>query len=59
MYGSNVMYSQRYAMSMHQPRRRWMGSVENDVKEMSVRRWRKIEKPGKWILKEAKVLIRP
>ena len=59
MYGSNVRYSQRSAMSTQQPRKRWLGSAENDMKKMSVRGWRKIETPGKWILKEAKVLTRP
>jgi len=59
MYGSDVMYSQRSAMSMQRQRKRWLGSVENDVKKMGVRGWRKRETPGKWILKEAKVLTRP
>ena len=59
MYGSNVRYSQRSAMSMQRPRKRWLGSVENDVKKMGVRGRRKRETPGKWILKEAKVLTRP
>jgi hypothetical protein len=58
MYGSNVMYSQISAMSMQQPRKRWLGSVENDMKKRSVRGWRKIEAAGKWIVKEAKVLTR-
>jgi hypothetical protein len=53
------MYSQRSAMSTQQPRKRWLGSAENDRKKMDVRGWRKIETPGKWILKEAKVLTGP
>jgi len=59
MYGSNVMYSQRSAMSMRQPRKSWLGSAGNDMKKIGVRGWRKVETPGKWTLKEAKVLTRP
>jgi hypothetical protein len=48
--------------SVGRPRKRYLGDVENDLKEMSVRGWRKIAKgreTWKLILKEARVPYGP
>jgi hypothetical protein len=49
-------------MSVGKPRNRWLDDVENDLKKMSVRGWRKIARDRdawKLIVKEAKVLHGP
>jgi hypothetical protein len=48
--------------SVGKPRKRWSGDVENDLKKMGVRGWRKIARDRdawKLILKEVRVLHGP
>ena len=49
-------------MFVGKPRKRWLNSVENDVKKIGVRGWRKIAKDRdawKLILRKARVLHGP
>ena len=54
--------TQEVKRSVGRPGKRYLGDVENDLKEMSVRGWRKIAKgkeTWKLILKEARVPYGP
>jgi hypothetical protein len=56
------MYNNRSSKNMQQPRRRWLGDVENDIKKMGFRGWRKSARyrdAWKLIVKEVKVLHGP
>ena len=51
-----------HSLSVGKPRKGWLGCVDNDLKKMSVRGWRKIARDRdawKFVLKGARIMHRP